>query len=98
MDDALAEVTIDACGRPFLVYRAEYPQASAGSFDVSLLKEFLKAFSDRAGINLHAECRYGENSHHMAEALFKALGRSLGHAYRLAGTQEILSTKGSLSK
>ena len=98
MDDALSEVTIDACGRPYFVYRADYPQPAAGSFDISLLREFLKALSDRAGLNLHAECRYGENSHHMAEALFKALGRSLGQAYKINDEGAVRSTKGTLSK
>ncbi|MDC7228218.1 MAG: imidazoleglycerol-phosphate dehydratase HisB [Spirochaetales bacterium] len=98
MDDSLAEATIDACGRPFLVYRAEYPQENAGTFYVFLLKEFLKAFSDRAGLNLHLECRYGENSHHMAEALFKSMGKALGQAYKQASNGEVLSTKGTLSK
>ncbi|MDC7126428.1 MAG: imidazoleglycerol-phosphate dehydratase HisB [Spirochaetales bacterium] len=96
MDDSLSEVTIDACGRPYLVYRAEYPQERAGNFDIFLLKEFLKAFSDRAGLNLHAECRYGENSHHMAEALFKAMGKALAEAYR--PFDMVLSTKGFLNK
>lgn len=98
MDDSLAEVTVDACGRPYLVYKADYPQEKAGNFDIFLLKEFLKAFSDRAGLNLHAQSRYGENSHHIAEALFKAMGKSLGQAYKEAGDEKIRSTKGSLSK
>ncbi len=78
MDDSLSEITLDAGGRPYLVYKAEYPQQNAGNFDIFLIKEFLKALSDKAGINLHAECRYGENSHHMVEALFKSLGKALG--------------------
>lgn len=98
MDDSLSEVTVDACGRPYFVYRADYPQQKAGNFDIFLLKEFLKALSDRAGLNLHAECRYGENSHHMSEALFKALGRALGQAYQQAQDGEVKSTKGTLSK
>lgn len=98
MDDSLAEVTIDACGRPYLVYKADYPQPNAGDFDIFLLKEFLKAFSDRAELNLHAECRYGENSHHMAEAVFKALGRALGQAYKKSDDNQTKSTKGTLSK
>ena len=98
MDDSLAEVTVDACGRPYLVYRADYPQPNAGSFDIFLLKEFLKALSDRAGLNLHAECRYGENSHHMAEALFKSLGKALGQAYKPAESGMVLSTKGTLTE
>lgn len=97
MDDSLAEVTLDACGRPYLVYRADYPQPKAGDFDIFLIKEFLKALSDRGGLNLHAECRYGENSHHMAEALFKALGKAVAQAYRLIDGETVRSTKGTLS-
>ncbi|MBI9108303.1 MAG: imidazoleglycerol-phosphate dehydratase HisB [Spirochaetales bacterium] len=98
MDDSLSEATIDASGRPYLVYKADYPQPNAGVFDIFLLKEFLKAFSDRAGVTLHAECRYGENSHHMVEALFKAIGKALGMAYKPAAADKVLSTKGTLSK
>ena len=85
MDEALSEVTIDAAGRPYLVYKAEYPQERAGNFDLSLIREFLLALSTRGGMNIHADCRYGENSHHMAEALFKALGKALGQAFFLGG-------------
>jgi imidazoleglycerol-phosphate dehydratase len=97
MDESLSEATVDASGRPYLVYRADYPQPNAGTFDIFLVKEFLKAFTDRGGITLHAECRYGENSHHMVESLFKAVGRALGQAYRTAEKNKILSTKGTLS-
>lgn len=95
MDDALAEVTVDACKRPYLVYRASLPQARVGSFDVSLAKEFFQGLASRGRINLHMEARYGENSHHMVEALFKACGRALAVAYtpREGG---VPSTKGSL--
>ncbi|MBN2509543.1 MAG: imidazoleglycerol-phosphate dehydratase HisB [Spirochaetales bacterium] len=94
MDEALAEVTIDASGRPFLVYTADFPQEYAGDFPMILVQEFLTAFSNAAGINLHAACRYGSNSHHMAEALFKALGKALNQAF--APADAIESTKGSL--
>jgi len=94
MDDALAEVTVDACKRPYLVYNVSFPQGYAGSFDISLVKEFFQGLVSRARINLHMETRYGENSHHMVEALFKACGRSLHSAY--AASEGILSTKGSL--
>lgn len=95
MDDALAEVTVDACNRAYLVYQATFPQAYAGSFDVSLAKEFFQGLASRGRINLHMEARYGENSHHMVEALFKACGRALAMAYtpRNGG---VPSTKGSL--
>lgn len=96
MDEALAEVTVDASGRPYLVYQAEYPQPRAGIFDLALIKEFLTALSVKGGLNLHASCRYGENSHHMAEGLFKALGRALAAAYAPGTDPVVLSTKGSL--
>jgi imidazoleglycerol-phosphate dehydratase len=94
MDEALAEVTLDVCGRPSLVYRAEYPQGRVGDFDLALLREFFLAVTSRAGMSLHAHVRYGENSHHMAESLFKALGKALKQAY--AAEREVLSTKGTL--
>ena len=95
MDDALSEVCMDACGRPFLVYHADYPQNRSGDFDMWLIREFLLALTNRARINVHAHCRYGENSHHMAESLFKALGIALKQSYTIV-TDELRSTKGVL--
>lgn len=95
MDDAIAEVAVDACKRPYLVYNASFPQTHAGTFDVGLAKEFFQGLVSRARINLHMEVRYGENSHHMVEALFKACGRALQSAY-VAAPGGIPSTKGSL--
>jgi imidazoleglycerol-phosphate dehydratase len=97
MDDALSEATIDACGRPYLVYEAVYPQPRAGSFDMALIREFLLALTNTAAINLHALCRYGKNSHHMVEALFKAVGKALAQAYEPAQSAGPRSTKGMLS-
>lgn len=77
MDDACGEATVDLGGRPYLVYRAEYPQPYAGAFDLSLLREFFNAFAIRAKANIHLDARYGLNGHHMAEALFKALGMAI---------------------
>jgi imidazoleglycerol-phosphate dehydratase len=96
MDDALAEVTIDAGGRPYLVYHASYPQEYCGEFSASLLREFLLGLTNAAKINLHADCRCGENSHHMAEALFKALGRALFTAYETYSGEGEASTKGNI--
>jgi imidazoleglycerol-phosphate dehydratase len=95
MDDALSEVAVDVCERPYLVYAANFPQQMVGDFHVSLIREYLLGFVNRAAVNLHAHCRYGENSHHMIESLFKALGRALAMAYgpRSDGG---MSTKGSL--
>ncbi len=94
MDEALAEAVIDVCGRPTLSWRASFPQPLAGSFDLSLLREFLTALAAQARISLHLEVRRGENSHHMAEAAFKALGKALHAAYR-PGSGE-MSSKGRI--
>ncbi len=96
MDEALSEITLDVCGRPYLVYKAEYPQEYSGLFQMALLKEFFAALANAAGMSIHAECRYGENSHHMAESLFKALGKSIKQAFVPVNSDKILSTKGKL--
>ena len=95
MDEALSEVVVDACGRPYWVFTADFPQTHAGNFDLSLVREFLIAFTNRAQVNLHAHCRYGVNGHHMVEALFKALGKALAQAYSPKdGGTAAMSTKG----
>lgn len=94
MDDALSEVVIDICGRPYAVFNADFPQAMSGTFDMSLLREFFIAFANKAQISLHCNCRYGANSHHMAEALFKAFGKALKQAYSPSEHSSVLSTKG----
>jgi imidazoleglycerol-phosphate dehydratase len=94
MDEAISEVTIDVCGRPTLVMTADFPQNYIGNFDINLVKEFLIALSNKACFSLHTHIRYGENSHHMAESLFKALGKALKQAY--TKEKEILSTKGTI--
>jgi len=94
MDDALGEVAVDAGGRSFLVYQATYPQDRAGRFDLSLVREFFQGLSSQGRMNIHVIGRYGENGHHLAEALFKAAGRALGSAYLPRET--VASTKGVL--
>ncbi len=94
MDEALAEIAIDVCGRPSVGYRARFPQERVGELDLCLLREFFGGLVSQARIALHAETRAGENSHHMAEALFKALGRALHQAYQPDGGQ--MSTKGRI--
>lgn len=97
MDDALSEATIDLCKRPYLVLQADWPQDRSGTFDMVLLREFFQAFANNAALNLHLTCRYGHNSHHMAEALFKAMGRALWQASRLRPEDMgVASTKGTL--
>ncbi|MBN2651682.1 MAG: imidazoleglycerol-phosphate dehydratase HisB [Spirochaetales bacterium] len=95
MDEALSEAVIDVANRPYLVYRAEYPQDRCGEFDMSLCREFFYAFAVNSGITMHLNCLYGDNSHHMAEALFKAVGKALGIAFELKSDRP-LSTKGVL--
>src|SRR5690606_38319787 len=80
MDEALANVTVDLSGRPALVFRVEFQSfgddpAAIGRFDVQLVREFLQALANNGRMNLHVEVPWGENNHHIAEAIFKALGR-----------------------
>lgn len=98
MDEALAEVTIDLSNRPY--WHFDFPEAIAyaGAFSASLTKEFLRAFATRGGMNLHVTVRYGENDHHIIEAVFKALGRAMGEAVRRDPRfSGVPSTKGVLS-
>ena len=94
MDEALAEATVDVCGRPTLSWVAAFPQPYAGAFDLSLLRELLTGFAAQARFSLHLEVRRGENSHHMAEAAFKALGKALQAAYAPSPLE--MSSKGRI--
>jgi imidazoleglycerol-phosphate dehydratase len=94
MDEALAEVAIDVCGRPTLSWHAEFPQPVVGSFPIELLHEFFTALAAQARISLHVEIRRGGNSHHMAEAAFKAAGRAIQEAY--TPSAEEMSSKGRI--
>ena len=95
MEDALANVSLDLSGRPACVYNVEYRSNKIGDFDVECIEEFLRAFSNSGKFNLHVNVPYGTNSHHIAEAIFKALGQAMAAAVRIVGT-EIPSTKGQL--
>jgi len=95
MEDALANVSVDLSGRPTFIYNVEYRTAKIGDFDVECLEEMLKSFSAAGAFNLHINVPYGTNSHHIAEAIFKALGQALGAAVKITGS-DIPSTKGVL--
>ena len=95
MDDALSEVAIDVCGRPYLDFRAVFPQPRSGDFDMWLIREFLLALANSGRMNIHAACRYGDNSHHMVESLFKALGIALKKGFT-PSAEGVRSTKGTL--
>ena len=97
MDECLCTVTLDISGRPYLVYNVEFETKPIGSFDPALLREFFKAFSDHSGMNLHINLLYGMNSHHIAEAIFKALAHALKKAVKIDdAVRGVLSTKGVL--
>lgn len=97
MDEALAQVIIDVSNRPHLEYRAEFPAKQVGSFEVELVHEFLWKFALEARITLHVIVHYGHNTHHMVEAIFKALGRALDEATSIdPRVQGVPSTKGVL--
>ena len=99
MDETLTRVAIDVSGRPFLIFKCEYPTHKIGTFDTELMREWFQAFAMNAGITLHLENAYGLNSHHIAESSFKALARSLRDALEIDPRQanRIPSTKGTLS-
>ena len=94
MDEALAEVCIDISGRPWLEWHGDdlLPQTIAGE-EKDLWREFFKAFSSSARMNIHIAFRYGKNGHHLLESAFKGFGRCLRHAVHRYGTQ-VPSTKG----
>lgn len=97
MDEALALVAVDISGRGLLVWEAALPAQRVGTFDTELVPEFLRALAHNAGLTLHVRLLAGGNTHHIIEAIFKALGRALGQATRLDPRRaEIPSTKGVL--
>lgn len=95
MEDCLANVAIDLSGRAFCVYNAEYLTEKIGDFDVECLEEFLRSLSNFGKFNLHVNVPYGTNSHHKAEAIFKAFGQAMSDAIKIIGT-DVPSTKGVL--
>jgi imidazoleglycerol-phosphate dehydratase len=98
MDETLARVAVDIGGRPHLVYQVEAPTMFVRDFNLILVKEFCRAFSNALGCNLHVKIEYGEEPHHIAEAIFKSLARALDVATpfdpRTAG--QLPSTKGKI--
>ena len=95
MDEALARVSIDLAGRAALVFNAQFHTRKIGSFDTQLVREFFGALTANGKFACHVEVPHGDNDHHIAEAIFKALGRALRVAVSVTGT-DVPSTKGSL--
>ncbi|GGD02182.1 imidazoleglycerol-phosphate dehydratase HisB [Aureimonas glaciei] len=99
MDECLTRAAVDVSGRPFLVFKVEFPREKIGTFDTELVREFFQALAQNAGITLHIENHYGDNAHHIAETCFKAVARVLGEAVAIDPRQADLvpSTKGVLA-
>lgn len=95
MDEALCRTVLDISNRPYLVFDAAMPQPMIGGYDSCLTVEFARAFAMNGGITLHQTCEYGENAHHITEALFKSLGLALKEAVQIVG-DSVVSTKGAL--
>ena len=97
MHEALAAVVLDFSGRPFLVFNVPLPKAQVGNFELELVEEFFTAFCNHAGANVHVNLAYGENLHHIVEAVFKAFARALDEATQFDSRVEgVLSSKGKL--
>jgi imidazoleglycerol-phosphate dehydratase len=99
MDEALTRVAIDVSGRPYLVWKVGFSRPKLGDFDTELVREWFRAFAHNAGITLHVETLYGDNSHHMVESCFKGLARALREAVAIdeRAPDAIPSTKGTLA-
>ena len=97
MDESLASVHLDASGRFYLVYDVNFGARRIKTFDLALIREFFQAVADASGMTLHVKVLYGKNSHHMAEAVFKAFARAMREAVSLnTRIRGVLSTKGTL--
>ena len=99
MDEALTRVAIDVSGRPYLVWKVALPRAKLGDYDTELVREWFHAFAHNAGITLHVETLYGDNTHHIVETCFKGLARALREAVAIdeRAPDAVPSTKGTLS-
>ena len=98
MDETLTRVSLDISNRPYLIWNVDLKVEKLGEMDTELFKEWFQAFAQSAGITLHVENIYGENSHHKIESCFKALARSLKEALEIDKRikNSIPSTKGTI--
>jgi imidazoleglycerol-phosphate dehydratase len=97
MDETLVGVTVDLSGRSHMVYQVNLPKIKIGDFDVELVREFFTAFAGNCAVNLHVNQIYGDNTHHIVEACFKAFARAMDEATQLDKRIEgVMSTKGKL--
>ena len=100
MDETLTRVALDVSNRPYLIWKVAFTRPKLGEMDTELFKEWFQAFAQSAGLTLHVENIYGDNSHHIIESCYKGLARSLKEALAVDPRQASLvpSTKGTLSK
>jgi imidazoleglycerol-phosphate dehydratase len=97
MDETLVSATVDLSGRSYLVYQVPLPKIKIGEFDLELVREFFSAFAANSAANLHLNLLYGDNTHHIVEACFKAFARAMDGATRLDSRIDgLLTTKGTL--
>jgi imidazoleglycerol-phosphate dehydratase len=98
MDDTLTRVALDVSGRPYLVWKVTFTRSKVGEMDTELFREWFQAFAQHAGLTLHVETLFGENSHHIAETCYKALAKALRQAVAMDERQKgsVPSTKGQL--
>lgn len=97
LDEALAEVTVDLSGRPYLVFNVQMPKKKIREFDTDLIEHFFRAVVDQCKINLHINLHYGKDPHHVLEAIFKGFGRALDEATQIdPRLKGVASTKGKL--
>jgi len=98
MDETLTRVALDASNRPYLIWKVAFPRDKLGEMDNELFKEWFQAFAQHAGLTLHVENLYGENSHHIVESCYKGLARALRQAIEIDPRQSkaVPSTKGRL--
>ncbi|MGN0537591.1 MAG: imidazoleglycerol-phosphate dehydratase HisB [Acutalibacteraceae bacterium] len=96
MDEALAFCSLDISGRPFLVFDAVFPEERMGGYDSCMTEEFMRAFAYNCGVTLHISSCYGKNTHHITEAIYKAVAHAMRLAVATNGTNQPLSTKGVL--
>lgn len=98
MDETLVRVALDCSNRPYLIWKVGFTRDKLGEMDTELFKEWFQGFAQAAGLTLHVECLYGENNHHIVEACFKALARSLRKAVEIdpRKADAVPSTKGVL--
>lgn len=97
LDEALAQVTVDLSGRPYLVYQVPMPKKKIKEFDTEMIEHFFRSLVDQSKINLHINLMYGKDPHHILEAIFKGFGRALDQATQIdPRVKGVASTKGKL--